>query len=1206
MEYVFPLKEQQGQYEDFYDYKGKSDINAPWFIEKWAYKTNALSDKTVGQTFINRAEEIGIMSGTPAKNITFSSGVAYEEQQENTQVESNSFTDNYFFEIDLKAGLYLKSNVAAGFGVVADVFAGEGWLAINFGYHYTRTARYEYGTEKRTASSFHLEDNDPSDQFSVTCIKGVNPHHTPYFSLLGGRSSCPLEEGTIARDNPKIYVYDAASNSVAKSQTLYNQDPDGTANFTLQLSNNNPFNEPREVLLYQELSSNTENSEVRVSGQELGSAGIIYLVYPNQPILVDIGVGKGQDYDITNLIIAVRSSCDLPAGFVNIPTEYITLNAHFQSPCSDIALLTPEQEWQIKRRNPFDVNSREQLLLKMIDYDTDNTKLKSARLEYRRIGANQTWQTLSGSSVSRDSLANWNSLNFLPGALNYYPFVWDITNNYAGFPDGNYEVRAVAECETDGQMYSEVIKGSIYRNTTALGLPQPSDKVWTTGDEISVSYIHDVDCPLGSSFVVKNKTTNLPVNGNVICQNNSIYFEPTDNLKLYDGDSLEMSVTNVMDTQGNSMDSVVWTFKVVSADLYSSNDWINVVIEQGDKIDISTFLVNNTAGGEPLSYQIQGLNPYASWLSTDNATGTVLKGMPEEIMFSIDSKTMPIDTVEAMLSVLANGNTYPNLIKLRIRVLAKSPNWQVNTGIYEQTMSLISNFNFDNTGILSQDSADIISVWIDNQPRGVAHISKLSATLYDALISVYGNTADAGKPLSFRVWDASTGTEYDARPDGNATVTFAANTIKGALTNPLLLDVITATDKARYIPLNQGWTMFSINTDTWNKPINAALSSLKYSQAGNAIKTANKSASFSANTWSSANGLDSMNVHRGYQIYLQHADTLRIAGAAAVIKPIALNQGWNLIGYPLQSETAIGTAMTFLGTPDTMWLKTVAQNPTYSANMIANYYGGTWKSAFNSDMQKLRPNFAYWLKVNTSGSQLKYTGVTVAPPVSLLRVANNGANADPDYPETWGVNPANYEQNMLINASISIDRHWVQDTSSLVAAFVGNECRGVGKLSYLPELDKTLISMFVYSNSSTSLTTQDLGEKVEYRIFDASQNRVFRHYAPIAFGQDSILGSFEQTYKFSNIAPDNTFFVAAYPNPFETKFKVNIQSDKAQTYTLRLVDIAGHKLMEQSIEKETAETTVIMNPQALNLSSGVYFLQVIGSLGETTTIKLMK
>ena len=112
-------------------------------------------------------------------------------------------------------------------------------------------------------------------------------------------------------------------------------------------------------------------------------------------------------------------------------------------------------------------------------------------------------------------------------------------------------------------------------------------------------------------------------------------------------------------------------------------------------------------------------------------------------------------------------------------------------------MTLITNFNFNNTNIKSTDTTDLISVWIDNELRGVANINKFTNVLYSAVIAIYGNPADFGKTLKFRVWDASAATEYDARPDANAVVTFASDKIDGSVSQPRLLDVFTASDRAR-------------------------------------------------------------------------------------------------------------------------------------------------------------------------------------------------------------------------------------------------------------------------------------------------------------------------------------------------------------------------------------------------------------------------
>jgi hypothetical protein len=541
-----------------------------------------------------------------------------------------------------------------------------------------------------------------------------------------------------------------------------------------------------------------------------------------------------------------------------------------------------------------------------------------------------------------------------------------------------------------------------------------------------------------------------------------------------------------------------------------------------------------------------------------------------------------------------------NAVVIQVTVLPAAPNWSVNPANFSENMTLLTNFNFDNDNVKSQDTMDLISVWVDNKIRGVANISKFTATNYAALIQVYGDAADANKSLSFRVWDASAGVEYDARPDNNGTISFITNKLVGNVSSPAMLDIFTASDKARYIPLNQGWTMFSVNSSKWNTTVNTALASLRHPHANDVIKTANKTAAYvsTSNSWVSTNGLDSTNVHRGYQIYLQEADTLRITGAPASIKPIALNYGWNFVGYPLQANQALASAFTFSTQPDSIILKTVAQNPNYSQNMVALYQGGSWKYAGNSDMSQLRPDFAYKMRINKPTSQMYYAGAnTLQTPVSLLRLGQQNGTPDPEAPESWFVNPANFEHNSLITATVNIDKTESKNTDTKVAAFVGDECRGVGELVYVKELDRYLMQMMVYSD------VQD--EEIEFHIFDADKKRRYTHYEPVYFKADSLTGTLSVPYSFRNTPPDASISGDVYPNPFENRLKVRLNSDKAQSYTLRLTDLVGHTLMEKQVSDKTSTTQLTLDTANLDLVEGVYLLQVVGSLGETLTFKVV-
>jgi hypothetical protein len=1169
-------------------------------LTNWSYSNGALSDpyKYVDDAYI-------WLHDLQAQNITYGSGVTIDKSYESAASASTTLKVNAGLTLGTNLTIGAGSEALAGWIAEAVVAELEASVELTFGFEWNFETSLTSSKENTNNISYSLSDDDDFDQFSVTIIQGIDPHQTPYFSLLGGRSSCPQEEGTIYRDNPMITVYDEPTQSTSAEGTAYFVEPNEPARFTLQVSNQNPFNEDRSVSITLDALSNLDGAKVIIAGTPMIAGQAITLsLPPDEPILVPVSVERGYwAYDYEGLTLNIDAGCGGLAGDNDI-SKSVMLNVHFKNECSPITIAEPDGYWTILKQNVNDPNSREVLPIRLMDYDPYNDNLLETHLEYRRKGNGLTWHQIPQSELSPTTLQTWNEENFLASQVPYYMYSWDITGDYQTYPDGEYEVRAVAECGLGGRVYSNSIKGAIERKTNLYGLPQPSDKVWTVGDEISVAFNLDIDCAgiADSNFVIQkygDPTTTLP--GTVACANNKLIFSPDLSLMQYfDGDTLEMIVGGVRTFNGNVLDTVRWTFLVISRDLYVTNDSLSVELTQGQTADLATTLVNNVRTGQSLNYHIQNLASAASWLSSSDSTGTVLFNSPKDLSFHINSKEMPIGTTTLNLDIFANGRLFEDAIYVKVKVLPKGPDWDFDPSAYSQDMTLVANYNFNNTNVKSTDTTDLISVWIDNQLRGVANINKFTTTLYSAVISVYGNPSDFGKSLKFRIWDASVGVEYDARPDANAVISFAPDKIEGSVSSPRLLDVFTASDKVRYIPLNQGWTMFSVNTNRWNAPLNTAISSLRHPHDGDVIKTANKSAEYvsASNSWVSTNGLDSANVHRGYQIYLQEADTLRITGSAAAISPISLNYGWNFVGYPPQTALGIDFAFAFLGQPDSVTLKTTAQNPTYSRNMVAIYDNNSWKYTSNSDMDMLYPNFAYKMRVNTIGSQLYFEGANASQaPVTLLRLGQQNGTPDPEDPETWFVNPADYEYNSLITATVNIDKAEARNTSTKVAAFVGDECRGVGELVYVKELDRYMMQMMVYSNGKK--------EEIEFHIFDADKKRRYNHYEVVTFAKDDLMGTLSAPYSFRNTPPDAAITGNVYPNPFENRLKVRLNSDKAQSYTLRLTDLMGHTLMEKQISDKTNMTQLTLDTANLDLVEGVYLLQVIGSLGETLTFKVV-
>lgn len=1181
---------------------GELTLQGVW---AWQYDGFANTNNYVDQQY-------NLLHGVQAENITFGSGIEFSKTYESAESKSQSSSINFGMDFSAWLGLVIleSTTILTGTpiaGSTTEMSAGD-IVPIKGGASFSYTVSEERGTAKENTNlmSYTLSDDDEADQFSVTIIQGPATNLGPYFSLLGGRSSCPEEPGTIVRDRPDLRLYDPETQATTTEQTKSEIPTDAAATFMLQITNMSVFNEARDFKLTLKSMSNPNGAVVTTMGQNLGYGPVIlYGMNPEEPFIVPINVQRGLNgYDYEGLTVSIEPYCGNTAEatdeaiLLDSTTNFsVVMNVYFKNPCSKITLVEPDDNWVIGRRNLFDANSRENMMVKFMDYEPYNEMLLGVRMEYRKLGAGAAWQTIPGTVISRDSLRKWNEQNFVASQIPYYPYFWDITDDFASYPDGDYEIRVVAECGVGGQVYSRYAKGKIARQGQLFGKPEPADHIWTLGDEISVAFNRDLDCIsiADSNFVVRSKTqpnTFLP--GTVTCYNNKLLFTPTLPLRYYDGDSLELVVANVRTDNGYLMDSVRWAFFVVGKDIYVKPDSIKIVVAKGEDIDVTAMLAHNSELASSVNYGFTNLNQYKHWLSCENPSGSISVGEQATVRFQINTTPMLLGTTTATLDLDANGTLENGALVIQVTVVPASPDWEVNPADYNESMTLLSNFNFDNSNVRSQDTMDIISVWIDNQIRGVAKISKFTATNYAALIQVYGKATDAGKTLTSRVWDASAGKEYDARPDNNGSLTYATNNFAGSVGTPYLLDIFTASDEARYIPLNKGWSWLSVASVNWNKPVNQALASLRHPHTNDVIKTANKTASYLAGTgWVSTNGLDSTNVHRGYQIYLEEADTLRISGAAPTLRPISLLNGWNLIGYPLQTEMPI-TGLNFTATPTSMTLKTVATDQAnYSPNMVATYASNAWTYTAESKMSKLRPNFAYQLRVNTP-TQLLYPGANpLVSPVAL----RTSPPVDLNDRDTWEVYPADFEYNQLITAVIDINKVENASEDSKVMAYVGDECRGVGKLSYVPALGRYMMQMMVYGNEPDEL--------ISFRIYDGQKDRSYDHFESISFGADGLMGKWDTPYRFSNVAPENTFTGSAYPNPFNRSLKLNLKSDKIQNFKVSLTDLTGRLIYSKEIESNGLSVNQTLNTQDLELTDGVYLLHVVGSLGETLSFKVV-
>ncbi|OAZ05366.1 LamG-like jellyroll fold domain-containing protein [Flavobacterium succinicans] len=107
----------------------------------------------------------------------------------------------------------------------------------------------------------------------------------------------------------------------------------------------------------------------------------------------------------------------------------------------------------------------------------------------------------------------------------------------------------------------------------------------------------------------------------------------------------------------------------------------------------------------------------------------------------------------------------------------------------------------------------------------------------------------------------------------------------------------------------------------------------------------------------------------------------------------------------------------------------------------------------------------------------------------FAEVMNLSLDVSKALPEDWKVTPSDYQYSMNFIAQLNINGDVSRDPNDQVAAFVGDQCRGIAKLRYIPALDNYQAFISVYSNTTAN-------EAIQFRIWNASDGQVHRDVTP--------------------------------------------------------------------------------------------------------------
>lgn len=361
-----------------------------------------------------------------------------------------------------------------------------------------------------TTTGYVLDDKDNGDYYSID-IKKDPVYDTPVFELVAGTSSCPWEDGTQPRDDMQL-VCAAATQTVA--------DPAGEAEFILQLSNISQSGETRTYALSFDQSSNPNGAVVTIGGSPVvGITNYTISYLGSVQVIVKVKKGASNVFSYTGLKFILSDIC---GGDVS---KSVSLNAYFNSPCSTITLLTPE--------NGFSINTNTVPII-MKNYNKAN--LTSVSLEYSKVGTSSWFTGFTKTAAELSPDPSGTQVN------------WDIST----LSDGQYNFRLKLFCASN-VIYTPTVSGVIDRIAPILfGKPEPTDDNYVVGDQISASYNEILGCSNmnNTNLVLRNLKTNTIIPAQFGCYENKVMISPLSSMGVLD-DSMKVTLQNIRDLAGN-------------------------------------------------------------------------------------------------------------------------------------------------------------------------------------------------------------------------------------------------------------------------------------------------------------------------------------------------------------------------------------------------------------------------------------------------------------------------------------------------------------------------------------------------------------------------------------------------------------------------------------------------------------------------------
>ena len=514
-------------------------------------------------------------------------------------------------------------------------------------------------------------------------------------------------------------------------------------------------------------------------------------------------------------------------------------------------------------------------------------------------------------------------------------------------------------------------------------------------------------------------------------------------LRDIEGTTLNVTVDRIHDLYGNESQPIRWTAYVQQNTLKWTKDSVNIIKKYGDSHTFDVVIENKSGNTE--YYTLYNM---PQWLSLVGSTASdEINPLSTKVLRFQVNPLVPVGNYDVTIGVQGNNQILEPL-RVVMKVRGETPQWTVDPTLYEHQMNYIGQVRIG--GILIENSESMVAAFIDDECRGVASPERVRGAAY-VTMTVYGNgDTDAGKPISFHIWDASAGIAYtdvniNALNGSPVDNTFQLNAVRGSFDQPVIWTKGDNVEQNLKLTTNWNWVSLGVRPadqrpaavfpllTPWKVFIKDKTSAMIFSDGNNWMP---EDARIQAATMYKVKITP---VVEGQQL----PEQVPVTGEQLKLKetPVTLTPGWNWIGYTPLTTMTLGEAL-------------AAANPQVgdcvkSQHGIAFYSQNGWEGS----LKALESGHGYmYNSTAVKEKSFVYPDATGTRRAAAKRTLLNAeSQSESQKTRLFAPTVGNYPDNMSMVIALK-DGEQSVDTCE-VAAYIGGECRGAtranGGLYYL-------------------------------------------------------------------------------------------------------------------------------------------------------------